>query len=71
MRAALEGDDDEAIKAKTDALYTALHKISERIYAEQAQQQAGQEQPGAGGSGADEDVVDADYTVVDEEENKQ
>ncbi len=70
LKTALEGDDTEAIRTKMDALYTALHKITERIYAAQAQQQTeqgGQEQ----GAGAEDDVVDADYTVVDEDENKQ
>jgi molecular chaperone DnaK len=61
VRAALEGDDAEAIKSKTDALQQAFHKVSEQMY-----QQAAQSQDGAQADGApsDEDVVDAE--VVDE-----
>jgi molecular chaperone DnaK len=68
VRGVLESDDVEQIKAKTDALQAAFHKVSEKIYqAAQAQQQA------ASGDGAasdgvgtdDEEVVDAE--VVDEE----
>jgi molecular chaperone DnaK len=61
VRAALEGDDAEAIKSKTDALQQAFHKVSEAMY-----QQAASSQDGAGTDGApgEEDVVDAE--VVDE-----
>jgi molecular chaperone DnaK len=61
VRAALEGDDAEAIKSKTDALQQAFHKVSEQMY-----QQAAQSQDGAATNGApgEEDVVDAE--VVDE-----
>jgi len=71
LKKALEGDDSAAIKAASDALAQASHKLAEQLY---AQQQGGQSdgqaegQPGAGAqqaSGtADEDVVDADYTEV-------
>jgi molecular chaperone DnaK len=59
VRSALEGDDLDAIKSKTDALQQAFHKVSEQIY----QQAAAQAEPGANGAG-DEEVVDAE--VVDE-----
>lgn len=82
LKNALEGDDADVIKEKLDAMYGVLHKASERVYGEMAaQQQAQGNDPGQGGAGQssagqdgaanDEDVVDADYTVVDdEEENK-
>ena len=38
LKSALEGTDTDAIKAKLDKLYEVLHKVSERIYAQTAQQ---------------------------------
>jgi molecular chaperone DnaK len=62
VRSALEGEDADAIKAKTDALQQAFHKVSEQIYQQAAAQQP---QDGAATNGAgDEEVVDAE--VVDE-----
>jgi len=62
LKKALEGDDYELIKTKTDELTHEFHAISQKLY-EQAQ---GQTHSSEGGS-ANEDVVDADYEVVDEE----
>lgn len=62
LKKALEGDDYELIKTKTDELTHEFHAISQKLY-EQAQ---GQTHSSEGGS-AKEDVVDADYEVVDEE----
>ena len=75
VRGVLESDDAAAITAKTEALQTAFHKISEQIY-QAAQQQAadagGDGTPTDGadnGSGAEaeaeEEVVDAE--VVDDD----
>ena len=38
VRSALEGDDAEAIKSKTDALQQAFHKVSEAMYQQAAAQ---------------------------------
>ncbi len=65
LKAVKDGEDLEEIKAKTESLTQAFYKISEELYKAQAQQ--------AGAEGAehhDDDVVDADYEVVDDEENK-
>ena len=65
LKSVKDGEDLEGIKAKTESLTQAFYKISEELYKAQAQQ--------AGAEGAehhDEDVVDADYEVVDDEENK-
>ena len=86
LKSALEGTDTDAIKTKLDALYEVLHKVSERIYAQTAQQgdpnaanmggmggmggNAGCGDNCGGSCGADDDVVDADYTVVDDDEKK-
>lgn len=68
VKKALEGTDTEAIKAATDELQKVLYEIGSAAYA-QAQ---GAENPegGAEGNAPKDDVVDADYTVVDEEEKK-
>ncbi len=72
VREVLSSDDVEQIKAKTDALQAAFHKVSEQIYQAAAEQQAAAQ---AGGDGAsadgaaseepEEEVVDAE--VVDDE----
>jgi molecular chaperone DnaK len=63
VRAALAGDDVEAIKSKTDALQQAFHKVSEQMYQQAAAQQPQDGAAAANGAG-DEEVVDAE--VVDE-----
>jgi molecular chaperone DnaK len=63
LKEALKGDDPETISAKTNALATASMKLGEAIY---NQQQAG----AAGGEGSAEkkdDVVDAEFTEVDDD----
>jgi molecular chaperone DnaK len=63
LRGVLESEDVEDIKAKTDALQTAFHKVSEQVY-----QQASEAADGASANGdgtTDEEVVDAE--VVDED----
>ncbi len=62
LRSALEGDDAEAIKSKTDALQQAFHSVSEQIYQQAAASQDGA--AGANGAPSEEEVVDAE--VVDE-----
>ena len=75
-KSALEGDDVDAINAKAQALTEAAMKMGQQIY--EKEQAAG---PDAGGeassdSSADEEVVDAEFSEVDEnagedsEENK-
>jgi molecular chaperone DnaK len=71
LRQALEADDVAEIRAKTDALQEASHKLAEAVYA----QATAQAQASAGGDGApsgseDEVVEEADYEVIDEEEAK-
>jgi molecular chaperone DnaK len=67
VKGVLESDDTEEIKAKTDALQAAFHKVSEQIY-QQAQAQQAPPTDGAAANGAgdaEEEVVDAE--VVDED----
>ena len=65
---ALEGDDLAEIRAKTDALQEASHKLAEAVYAQaaaQAQASAAARQRRAASD--DEVVEEAEYEVVDEE----
>ncbi len=63
--------DVEGVKAQTEAVSKKFYEISSKLYADaQAQQQAeAQADPnaGAGAGAADDNVVDADYKVVDED----
>lgn len=73
---ALKGDDTDDIKAKSEALSQAFYKISEKLYQQTAaEQQASQGAAGAEtgspqAAGGDDNVVDADYKVVDDDEKK-
>jgi molecular chaperone DnaK len=72
---AVKGDDAEAIKAKTNALMQASMKLGEVMYKQQTDQ-AGAGGPdadgGASGSGgAKEDVVDAEFTEVDDDKKNK
>ena len=67
-RKALEGSDVEAIKSTTEALQAASFKLAEIVYS--AAQEAETQQEGGGEPApAAEDVVDADYEVVDGDES--
>ncbi|GIQ69711.1 molecular chaperone DnaK [Xylanibacillus composti] len=69
VKKALEGDDLEAIKSATAALSEVVQQLSVKLY-EQAAKEAEAAQGGAGaaeGAGGKKDnVVDADYEVVDD-----
>jgi len=70
LKTALEGEDLEDIKAKTDELQSAVYEISAAMYQkaqEEAAAAADSEAPESSGSGDDENIVDADYEVVDDE----
>jgi molecular chaperone DnaK len=67
LRQALEGDDVGEIKAKTEALQEASHKLAEAVYA-QATAQAQASGGGNGSSTAEDEVVEeGEYEIVDEE----
>ena len=65
-KAALEGNDIEAIKAAIEAMQQAGYKLAEVVYGNQdaAQAAAGAQQP------ADDDTIEADFEVVDDDEKK-
>ena len=72
----MKGDNAEEITAKTNALAQASMKLGEAMYAQAQKDQSGPGGPdasgGAGGSGAQakEDVVDAEFTEVDDDKKK-
>ncbi|GGB60022.1 chaperone protein DnaK [Tistrella bauzanensis] len=67
LKAALNGDDADDIKQKTEALSVAAMKLGEAMY-KASEQQEGAQGPGAGAAGgkgpADDGVVDADFEEV-------
>ena len=63
LKTALTTDNTEDIKDKNDALTQEFYKLSEKLYQNANLQGQGAEQK-------KDDVVDADYEVVDEDENK-
>ncbi|WDV44552.1 molecular chaperone DnaK [Clostridiaceae bacterium M8S5] len=69
LKEALKTDNIDDIKAKTEELTTEFHAISQKLYQQQAQQQqAGQAEQGQENNAAkDDDIVDADYEVVDDD----
>ncbi len=72
VKAALETDNLEEINAATEALTEIVQQLSMKLYEQAAQAEQGAE----GGAGAAEgapkkdNVVDADYEVVDEDKNQ-
>ena len=64
LKASIESGDIEKIKADSEALTAPLYELSSKMY-EQAQAQG--EQDGQEAPKQDDNVVDADYTVVDED----
>ena len=68
-RKALDGTDVDAIKAAGDKLQEVGHKLAEVVYSSaQADAAAGD---GAAQQGDSDDVVDADYEVVDDDKDNQ
>jgi molecular chaperone DnaK len=78
LKEAIKGDDAEAIRAKTNTLAQASMKLGEAMYAQAQQGHQGQG-PGDGGAGAGgasggdakEDVVDAEFTEVDDDKKNK
>ena len=68
-RKALDGTDVDAIKAAGDKLQEVGHKLAEVVYSSaRADAAAGD---GAAQQGGSDDVVDADYEVVDDDKDNQ
>ena len=74
LKSALSGSDSAAIKAATESLTQAFYRVSEKLYQQPgAQQGAPGGQPGGGsapGGDGGQQYYDADYTVVDDDNNQ-
>jgi molecular chaperone DnaK len=72
LKEALKGSDADAITAKTNTLAQASMKLGEAMYKQAAEQQAGDGTGGTpGGDGKKEDVVDAEFTEVDDDKKNK
>ena len=65
LKKAMEGDDADAIRQKTEALATASHKLAEVMYQQAQAGEAGTDGGEAPGARKD-DVVDAEFEEVDD-----
>jgi molecular chaperone DnaK len=70
LEAVKDGEDLEAIQQKTQALVQAAMKLGEAMYAAQAGE-AGPEGAEAGADAAQDDVVDAEFTEVKDDDDKK
>ncbi len=74
LKSAMEGSDAEAIKDKTNALAQSAMKLGEALYKSQGPQpgaDATGADAGQGGTGGADDVVDADFTEVKDDDDKK
>ena len=69
LKTAMEGEDSEAIKSKTEALATASQKLGEVMY-KQAQSEADGGDASAESDEQQDDVVDAEFEEVDDEKKE-
>jgi molecular chaperone DnaK len=72
LRTALEGNDLEEIKAKSEVLMQASMKLGEMAYQAQQDAESGSDDDGPSDAKADgaDDVVDADFEEVDDDDKK-
>jgi molecular chaperone DnaK len=71
LRAALDGTDAAEIRAKSDSLMEASHKLAQAVYEKVQSEQAASASSTNGESTSDDEVVEeADYEVIDEEQPK-
>ena len=73
LKTALKGSDTEAIKSATEALTQAFYAVSQKLYQQQAPQgdpnaNAGYQQSTGSSSDGGQDYYDADYEVVDDDQ---
>ena len=67
LEEAAKADDAEAITEKTTALATASHKLAEKMY---AQAEAGSQGEAEAGAPVDDNVVDAEFEEVKDDDEK-
>lgn len=70
VKAALESDDTEKITKATDDLTKVFYDISSKLYQANAQQNPNTDQTATESNTNDEEVVDADFKVMDDEKKE-
>ena len=65
-----EADDVDEIKAKSEALSTATMKLGQAMYEAQQEEAAANDAAADAAKDEDEDVVDADFEEIDEDDKK-
>ncbi|MDK2820904.1 MAG: molecular chaperone DnaK [Clostridia bacterium] len=70
LQGVLDSEDVDKIKEKSEALSQALYALTTKMYQQQQNNQAGQTNEG-GENAKDENVYDADYKVVDDDDKKE
>ena len=70
LKSVLQSDNVSEIKAKIEELTAELNKMSEKLYSQAGPQAGAQGQAQAGGKNPEDDVVEADYEVIDDEEEE-
>ena len=71
LKSTLESGDAEAVTAKTNALAQASMKLGEAMYKSQQAQAESDAQRDAGAAGGADDVVDADFEEVKDDDDKR
>ncbi|MFY0339570.1 Hsp70 family protein [Bacillus sp. YIM B13602] len=71
LKAAIEKNEIEDIKAKKDELQTIVQELSMKLYEEAAKAQQAEGGANAEGKKADDNVVDAEYEEVKDDETKK
>jgi molecular chaperone DnaK len=71
LKEALKGTDADAIAAKTNALAQASMKLGEAMYKQSAEAQPGAGEAGGGAETKKDDVVDAEFTEVDDDKKNK
>ena len=71
LKTAVEGDNAEDIKAKSEALATATMKMGQAIYEASQAEAAEADAKADAAKDEDEDVVDADFEDIDDEDEKK
>jgi molecular chaperone DnaK len=71
LKEALKGDDAAAIAAKSNTLAQASMKLGEAMYKQQQEAGGDDAGPGADAGAKKEDVVDAEFTEVDDDKKNK
>lgn len=67
LKKAIESNDVNNIKEKTEKLTEDFNKLAQKLYAQTGEAQG---QPEQGSNGPDDDVVDADFEEINDDENR-